>query len=112
MPKARSDTGKKAGAGGGECCGEDCCSSGSGCCGTPPAGCCQVAAVVGIDARGQMVLPKDLRTQAGIRADDKLAVVTWKKREEVCCLMMVKVDALAEAIRTAYGPMLSEIVRV
>ena len=111
MPKVKPEARKKVAAGGGECCGEDCCSSGCGCCGMPPAGCCQVAAVVGIDARGQMVLPKDLRDQARIRPDDKLAVVTWKKDEEICCLMMVKVDTLAAAIRTAYGPMLSEIVR-
>jgi len=77
----------------------------------PPAGCCQVAAVVPVDARGQMVLPKELRSQAGIQPDDKLALVSWKKGEELCCLMLVKVDALAEAVRTAYGPMLSEILR-
>jgi bifunctional DNA-binding transcriptional regulator/antitoxin component of YhaV-PrlF toxin-antitoxin module len=58
-----------------------------------------------------MVLPKDLRDQARIRPNDKLAVVAWKKGEDVCCLMLVKVDAIAEALRTTFGPMLSEIVR-
>jgi bifunctional DNA-binding transcriptional regulator/antitoxin component of YhaV-PrlF toxin-antitoxin module len=58
-----------------------------------------------------MVLPKEIRSQAGIRPDDKLAVVVWKRDEAACCLMLVKVDSLAEAIRTAYGPMLSELIR-
>jgi antitoxin PrlF len=94
-----------------DCCGDDCCGAESSCCGLPAAGCCQVEAVVGVDARGQMVLPKELREKVGIKADDKLAVVAWKKGDEVCCLTLLKVDSLAEAIRSAYGPMLSEIVR-
>ena len=94
-----------------DCCGDDCCGAESSCCGLPAAGCCQVEAVVGVDGRGQMVLPKELREKVGIKADDKLAVVAWKKGDEVCCLTLLKVDSLAEAIRSAYGPMLSEIVR-
>jgi AbrB family looped-hinge helix DNA binding protein len=39
-------------------------------------GCCGVEAVVSVDSRGQVVLPKDLRAAAGIKAGDKLAVVT------------------------------------
>ncbi|MCI4319750.1 MAG: AbrB/MazE/SpoVT family DNA-binding domain-containing protein [Thermoplasmata archaeon] len=94
-----------------DCCGDDCCGAESSCCGFPASGCCQVEAVVGVDARGQMVLPKELREKAGIKANDKLAVVAWKKDDQVCCLSLLKVDSLAEAIRTAYGPMLSEILR-
>ena len=77
----------------------------------PAPGCCQVEAVVGVDARGQMVLPKTLREMAGIGPDDKLAVVAWKREGKVCCLSLLKVDELAEAVRTTYGPMLGEIVR-
>ena len=36
---------------------------------------CKVEAVVSVDERGQMVLPKELRDRARIRAGDKLAVV-------------------------------------
>ena len=111
MAKTKGWAGKRDRQGGRACCGADCCGQGAGCCGMPPTGCCQVAAVVAVDARGQMVLPKELRSQAGIGPDDKLAVVSWKKGEELCCLMLVKVDALAEAVRTAYGPMLSQILR-
>ena len=33
-------------------------------------GCCKLEAVVAVDERGQIVLPKDLRERAGIRAGD------------------------------------------
>lgn len=92
------------------CCGSDCC-SGGGCCGVPATGCCEVVAVVGVDGRGQMVLPKAVRQQMGIRADDKLAVVLWKKGDTPCCLALMKVDELAESVRRTYGPLIGEIAR-
>jgi AbrB family looped-hinge helix DNA binding protein len=49
-------------------------------------GCCGVEAVVTVDARGQVVLPKELREAAGIAAGDKLAVVSLKSGERLCCL--------------------------
>ncbi|MCI4350791.1 MAG: AbrB/MazE/SpoVT family DNA-binding domain-containing protein [Thermoplasmata archaeon] len=110
MPKAKSAAKKLGATESGACCGEDCCGGGISCCGMPAVGCCEVEAVVGVDGRGQMVLPKEIREKAGIKPDDKLAVVTWKKGDEVCCLTLLKVDSLAEAIRTAYGPMLTEIL--
>ena len=111
MAKSKREKAKEPATSTDACCGDDCCGAGSSCCNLPAAGCCQVEAVVGVDARGQMVLPKELREKVGIRADDKLAVVAWKKDNEVCCLTLLKVDSLAEAIRNAYGPMLAEIVR-
>ena len=38
--------------------------------------CCQVEAVVSVDERGQMVLPKEVRARAGIKPGDKLALVS------------------------------------
>lgn len=94
-----------------DCCGEECCGNGSSCCGVPVAGCCEVQAVVSVDSRGQMVLPKDVRSQLGIQGEDKLAVVSWKNGEKVCCLTLFKVSELADSLRKTYGPMLAEIVR-
>jgi antitoxin PrlF len=71
-------------------------------CETAP--CCRVEAVVGVDERGQMVLPKDVREKAGIRAGDKLAVVMWDKGGEVCCLLLVKADKLDSPVRDLIGP--------
>jgi|SRR5580700_10259388 antitoxin PrlF len=93
------------------CCSDDCCESGSTCCGLPAPGCCQVEAIVSVDGRGQMVLPKDLREQLGIAANDKLAVVAWKKEGRTCCLTLLKADQLADVVRSTYGPLLNEMIR-
>jgi AbrB family looped-hinge helix DNA binding protein len=73
-------------------------------------GCCQVEAVVTVDARGQLVLPKDVREQAGIQAGDKLAVVLMQKGGQNCCLSLIKVDAIAGMVRSLLGPIAQEIV--
>ena len=66
--------------------------------------CCRVEAMVGVDERGQMVLPKDVREKAGIRAGDKLAVVMWEREGEVCCLVLMKADKLDTTVRDILGP--------
>jgi antitoxin PrlF len=93
------------------CCGPDCCGSGASCCGLPAPDCCEVDAVVSVDGRGQMVLPKEVREKFGLSADARLAVVSWKRGSEPCCLTLLKADELGEAVRRAYGPLLHEIVR-
>lgn len=94
----------------GDCCGPSCCGGDTACCGLPAAGCCEVDAVVNVDGRGQMVLPKEVRESFGLAADTKLAVVTWKRGGTPCCLTLLKVDELADAVRRTYGPALREIV--
>jgi len=72
-------------------------------------GCCRVESLVSIDDRGQMVLPKEIREKAGIRAGDKLAVVTWEKGGQVCCLSLMKSDDFGKMVRDMLGPMMKEI---
>ena len=66
-------------------------------------GCCRVESVISIDDRGQMVLPKEMRDKAKIHAGDKLAVISWEKDGEVCCISLIKVDGLAEMIKDMLG---------
>ena len=73
-------------------------------------GCCAVEAIVTVDERGQMVLPKDLRDRAGIKAGDKLAVTSWKKDGEVCCIALIKAGNLGGMVRTMLGPVMKDIV--
>ncbi len=40
---------------------------------------CQVEAVLSMDNRGQIVLPKEVRKKANIRDGDKLALISWMK---------------------------------
>jgi antitoxin PrlF len=79
----------------------------------PPAGegasCCNVEAVVTVDERGQMVLPKDIREKAGIKAGDKLAIVAMRQGGKVCCLSMIKVEAMADMVKGMLGPVMKEI---
>jgi AbrB family looped-hinge helix DNA binding protein len=78
-------------------------------CGNSTVGCCCVEAVVGVDDRGQMVLPKELREKAGIRAGDKLAVVGMERDGRMCCISLIKVDDLADMVKTMLGPVMKEI---
>jgi antitoxin PrlF len=55
----------------------------------------RVESIVSIDERGQMVLPKDIREKAGIKAGDKLALVTLEKNGKVCCIHLMKANELA-----------------
>jgi AbrB family looped-hinge helix DNA binding protein len=73
-------------------------------------GCCRVEAVTSVDERGQMVLPKELREKAGIRAGDKLALVSGEKDGRVCCIWLIKADDLAGMVRDILGPMVNEMI--
>ncbi len=66
----------------------------------------QIEAIVTIDERGQMVLPKETRARAGINAGDKLALVSWSKGDRVCCLSLVRAAEMAETI----GEMLNSLM--
>jgi antitoxin PrlF len=74
-------------------------------------GCCQVTSLVSVDERGQMILPKDIREKAGIKAGDKLALVAWEKDGAFCCLTLIKADELGGMVKEMLGPMLAGLVR-
>ncbi len=74
-------------------------------------GCCRVEAVISVDERGQMVLPKGLREKAGIRAGDKLAVINWEKDGKICCILLIKAEEFGEMIKDILGPMMKEIIK-
>jgi bifunctional DNA-binding transcriptional regulator/antitoxin component of YhaV-PrlF toxin-antitoxin module len=56
-----------------------------------------------------MVLPKDLREKANIRAGDKLAVSTWEKDGQVCCIFLTKAEDLADMVRATLGPVIETV---
>jgi AbrB family looped-hinge helix DNA binding protein len=70
---------------------------------------CRVESIISVDERGQMVLPKELRDKANIRAGDKLAVISWDKGGEVCCIYLIKAEHLAERVKDFLGPMMKGI---
>jgi AbrB family looped-hinge helix DNA binding protein len=66
----------------------------------------RVVSMVSVDGRGQMVLPKDLRDLAGIRAGDRLAVVAWEQGGKVCCISLIAVEELGKMAKELLGPMM------
>jgi len=69
-----------------------------------PMGCCKVESIVSVDDRGQMVLPKEVRDRANIRPGEKLAVIACESGGEVCCIALVKAEALTGMAKAFLGP--------
>ncbi len=74
-------------------------------------GCCKIEALVSVDERGQMVLPKETRDRAKIHPGDKLALVTGERDGEVCCLVMLKAEELTGMVKDKLGPIFQEILK-
>ena len=70
---------------------------------------CKVESIISVDERGQMVLPKELRDRANIRAGDKLAIISWDKGGEVCCIYLIKAEYLADRVKDFLSPMMKEM---
>jgi antitoxin PrlF len=73
--------------------------------------CCKVESLISIDDRGQMILPKELREKANIRAGDKLAIISWEKEGAVCCFTLIKADALADRVKDFLGPVMQDMFK-
>jgi AbrB family looped-hinge helix DNA binding protein len=67
-----------------------------------------VEAVLSVDDRGQMVLPKDVREKAGIKSGDKLALISWEKNGSVCCLALMKVENLSGMVKNVLDSLIHE----
>jgi antitoxin PrlF len=74
------------------------------------ASCCAVEAIVTVDERGQMVLPKELRAKAGIKAGDKMAITSWEKDGEICCIALVKASNLETMVKGLLGPVMKDVL--
>jgi len=70
---------------------------------------CRVESLLSVDDRGQMVLPKDLRERANIKPGDKLALISWEKEGEVCCMALIKAEHLAERVKDFLEPVMKNM---
>lgn len=70
--------------------------------------CCQIEAIISVDERGQMVLPKEFREKAGIKAGDKFALTSFEKEGMVCCMVLVRADNLGKMVKIMMGPIVGE----
>ena len=78
---------------------------------TMGASCCRVEALVSVDERGQMILPKEIRDKANIRAGDKLAVTSWEKDGKVYCISLIRAEEFTEMVKGMLGPVMKEILQ-
>jgi antitoxin PrlF len=83
-------------------------SGGDGCSACVSPSGCRVEAVLGVDERGQMVLPKEVRERAGIQTGEKLALISCEKDGKVCCLALIKAGELSGMVQGILGPLFGE----
>lgn len=70
-----------------------------------------VESIVGVDERGQMVLPKEVREKLGIVPGDKLAVVIMEREGRPCCISLIRAGEFAGMVQTILGPALPAAVK-
>ena len=63
-----------------------------------------IEAVVAVDSRGQLVLPKEVRAALGLEAGSKLAVVVMRRGGSPCCISLMPVQALEDTVRCVINP--------
>ncbi|MBC7109958.1 MAG: AbrB/MazE/SpoVT family DNA-binding domain-containing protein [Archaeoglobi archaeon] len=67
----------------------------------------RIEAIVTVDSKGQILLPKELRERANIYSGDKLVVFGGcDERGELCCLIFVKAEKIEESAKNIIAPML------
>ena len=69
----------------------------------------KMEAIVTLDSRGQILLPKEVREKAGIKPGDKLTIVTSSPGGKLCCINLFKTEELAGTVKKLLGPMADEI---
>jgi AbrB family looped-hinge helix DNA binding protein len=62
-----------------------------------------VEAIVSVDDRGQMVLPKEVRQRFGIEPGQKLAVIVMEREGRVCCLQLIKAESFSDQVKGLVG---------
>ncbi|MFX1570586.1 MAG: HgcAB-associated protein HgcC [Promethearchaeota archaeon] len=73
--------------------------------------CCKVEALVTVDKKGQILLPKDLREKENINEGDKFAIVNVAPGGRPCCLILMKSNMLEPMVQDALSPVLQIVVR-
>ncbi|WP_094228744.1 HgcAB-associated protein HgcC [Methanolobus psychrotolerans] len=66
----------------------------------------KIEAILSVDERGQMVLPKDVREKAGINSGSKLALISWEKDGSICCFALIKAENLSGMVKEVLDPLM------
>ena len=65
---------------------------------------CSIEAVLTVDDRGQIVLPKHVREKAGMNTGDRLALIVWESDTKVCCVGLIKAENLNAGVKGVISP--------
>ena len=68
-------------------------------------------AVVSVDNKGQIMIPKKVRAKAKINAGDKLVLGSLTKDGETFVLMMLKSELLVEHAKEALSPVMKDLMK-
>lgn len=71
---------------------------------------CRMVAVIAMDGRGQIVLPKSLRDRADMKEGDRFCVVSSETDDKVCCVSLLKADEIDQTVKDILGPIMKDIV--
>jgi len=63
----------------------------------------KIDAIVTVDLKGQILLPKNVQEKTGFEPNEKIALLSLEKDGELCCLLMIKAEKLGEAVTKALG---------
>ena len=71
---------------------------------------CRIDALISVDGRGQIVLPKEVREKADINAGDKFVVISHQSGGKGCCLFLIKADFFSETVKNTLEPLVRDIL--
>jgi antitoxin PrlF len=72
-------------------------------CATP---CCKIEALVSLDARGQILIPKEIREKAGWKPGVKLVVISYESDGKISRIALAQAEEFAQTAREMLGPMM------
>jgi antitoxin PrlF len=71
--------------------------------------CIKVDAIIEVDKRGQILLPKSVRERANIKTGQKYVLITCESGEEICCMLLIKVENFIEGAKDQLAPIMKDI---
>jgi len=66
---------------------------------------CKIESIVTMDSKGQIVLPKDLRERMGFQPNQKIALIAFEQKQDLCCVLLIKAEKLGEAVTKTLSEM-------
>ena len=65
----------------------------------------KIESILTMDAKGQILLPKDVRERLQFAAGEKIALVVLENNGNPCCITLIKASLLSEGIKGFLEPL-------